>query len=52
MVRTCLCITVLTFLLFNAVALLAAGSGYLARLHSKARNKPWRSRLIISVFHR
>ena len=28
MVRTCLCITVLTFLLFNAVALLAAGSGY------------------------
>ena len=28
MVRTCLCITVLTFLLFNAVALLAAGSRY------------------------
>ena len=28
MIRTCLCITVLTFSLFNAVALLSAGSGY------------------------
>jgi plastocyanin len=28
MVRTCLCITVLTFLLFTPVALLAAGSRY------------------------
>ena len=28
MIRTCLCITVLTFSLFNALALLAAGSGY------------------------
>jgi len=28
MIRTCLCITVLTFLVLNAVALLAAGSGY------------------------
>ena len=28
MIRTCLCITVLTFSLFNALALLAAGSRY------------------------
>jgi len=28
MIRACLCITVLTFSLFNAVALLAAGSRY------------------------